>query len=354
MSDIYARCGASNQSIVSGARCRLVMVTQSASYTAIDVTQNDKQTSLLGIANTSVYPDCFWKPKSPFIRAVYDDYGMTELVLETPIDRAQVISLFVDLYQANVVTQKGENQFHDLAFDFVQFVRDKAPALEALFAPMSFASAPVIPASDVLDAELRECWQHLSDMVRRHRVFTRGYNNHVRPLEMFIVHEQAYQSLCAAISKKSTYDGISYQLVPYLHHAIAAAHEEADKRDLVEEGDDEAQKERLHQVAFSETLRGRIERLDVSHCFANSTARRVFHWACSSLYKKEMSTDDFVTKIAPWMQDRLAICAMEMYELKFAPMTYVGEDIENSVGKAYATFVADVSQAITAELSLAR
>lgn len=349
MSAINARCGASHQSIAENDPCRVMLISQSASYGLLEVAAGGKSSAMFGIASTTVYPNCFWKPESPFLRAVYDDYGMSRLVLETWFDRAQAATLFGDLYQADVATGAGENRFHDLAFDFVKFVKEHAPALAELFAALTFASPPVVPKDDELDAELQHCWTYLNNMVRRHRAFTRVSGAKIRPMETFIVHERAYQALCDTTSAKSNYEGVSFELNAFLRHGIEKARQYADRGELCEEGDDAQRREQLHWVAFQETLRGWVQSLDIDGCFNNHTARYCFDRACRKLYRHELGEDDFIIRVALWMKDRLAICALEIFEIKLGPMTYVGGDFKNVVGSSYAKFVTGVSEQVTAD-----
>jgi hypothetical protein len=348
MSAINARCGATQQSIAEGDRCRIVFLTQAADYKPIELDVDGKPESVTGIANTTVYPNCFWKPESAFIRAVYDDYGMTKLVLETPLDRLQVLQLLLDFFRSTVRTRAGENRFHDHAFDFGGFVRANALGLAAAFEPLQWLSPVPMPKGDEFDGEMQKCWDYLCDMTRRHRVFDHGFNRFVRPVEMFIVHERAYQALAEAADGVKDWNGNSMELRAVLKRGIAEGRQAVQEFLDSPEGQD-PEKASFPSYIFTERLRSRVQRLDIDNCFSNSGARRVFDLSTCKLYSGELTEEDFVEKAFLWMRDRSVICAMEMHEIKFTPMTYVGADFKNAVGQGYAKLVSRVSEEVTAD-----
>lgn len=351
MSAINARCGVSLQSIAKGDVCRVVLISQASSYQPMTLEDGDKTHSVLGIANTTVYPNCFWRPDSGFFKVVYDDYGMSELVLETHIDRSQVATYFADLWSSALRTQKGENPYHDLAFDFPAFVEEHAPGLYALFKPRQWLSPPVVLTDKSLDAQLQTCWTHLCNMVRRHRVFVRGYNRHVRPLAMFVAHEHAYQGLVEYMQAQKDWDGNSYELNAYLERAIAKAH--AKRKEWLEEsrqkGEDEKKAAGNAEYAFLDTLRSARNAYDVDSIASNDLTRYVFDHLVEDLRDGRLSEQEFIRKGASLMHERAAICAMNAFDITFQPMTYVGADFKNTVGQAYTRFIAAISEKVTAD-----
>lgn len=348
MSAINARCGATQQSIAEGDRCRIVFITQSASHTPLELEVDNKVETAIGIANTTVYPNCFWKPRSAFIRAVYDDYAMSKLVLETPLDRLQVLQLMLDLFRSTVRTRAGENRFHDHPFDFAGFVRSQAPGLAASFEPLEWYSLAPVPGDDALDGEMQKCWDYLCDLTRRHRVFDHGACRFVRPVEMFIVHERAYQALAQATDGAKDWHGNSWELRAVLKRGIAEARQAVDEFMASPESQD-PENAGMPAHIFSERLRSTVQRMDIENCFANTGARRVFDLATAKLFSGELREEAFVEKAFVWMRDRSAICAMERYEIKFAPVTYVGADFKNAIGRDYAELVSRVSREVSAD-----
>lgn len=353
MSAINARCGASQQSIAAGDRCRVLFITQSSSFEPIALRDGETTLELPGIANTSVYLNCYWRPSSPFIRAVYDDYGMSRLVLESPLDRARVTTLFADHYQSAVQTLAGKNQYHDLAFNFKEFVEQNAPQLNGILAPRTWLSPPLSPAGDSLDAELQLCWSFLCDMVRRHRVFVRGYCNQIRPLEMYMVHERAYAGLLAHREQLKDWDGNSLEMRAYILRAIKEARQAEADCDMAEEPSEETEvptkKRNLRTMVFTSTLSDALNRCNPDGCSKDSLAHRKRMNFAYDLFDGNISDDEFVEKTIPFMEDLAAFSSLEYFQVRLSPITYVGADFKNSVGSAYAQFVGEVSEQVTQE-----
>lgn len=347
MSAINARCGASLQSIAEGDACRVMLITQSSSFNPIELDIDGKAQAVWGIANSPVLLNCQWRPQTAFLRAVYDDYGMSRLVLQTRLDRMQVTEVFAALYRAGIRTLAGQNPYHDLAFDFAEFVRTNAPGLAAVFAPLQwFQQAPPANGGE-RDAELQACWTLVCDLVRRHRVFQRGYCNQVRPLQMFVVHERAYQALAADMDARVDWDGNSLELRALLERAVAQAREAADaeRQAANSEGRDDS----LSGVVFGETLRALAERLDSGISAFTSVGRRALDAGANKLYKGEMSDGAFIDTAFELMRDLSVLAAMGRLHMRLMPMTYVGADFDNAAGLAYSQFVDKVSREVADE-----
>ncbi len=340
MSAINARCGASQQSIAEGDPCRFVFISQSNGYAPIEVEAGDQTLSITSIASTTVYPNCFWRPESAFIRAVYDDYGLSKLVLETPLDRAQVVDFFGSLLNKNVKTKSGKNPFHDHPVDFQAHVANHAPHLHAMLAPREVDAPDREFDKTALDAELQACWHYLCELARRHRVFTYGPGRVVRPLEVYVMHERAYQGLVDHMATLKDWNDVSFEMGAYLRDAVdkgRAAADEARKTDIRPE------------MAFVHTVRDRVNAYDIASCFRSPTVRSAFDRDLHKVWADELTGDALATRYAKHMLDRCAIVCMEHFELKFSPMTYVGADFSNSLGTAYTKFITQVSEQVSAD-----
>lgn len=353
MSALNARCGASQQSIAEGDRCRVLFITQSSSFNPVTLSDGDKTLELSGIANTSVYLNCYWRPDSPFLRAVYDDYGLSRLVLESALARAQAATLFADLYRSTVHTTMGKNQCHDVAFNFKEFVEQNAPQLNPIFAPRKWMSPPIQAAEASLDGELQLCWSFLCDMVRRHRVFVRGYCNQIRPLELFMVHERAYAGLIDHWEQKKDWDGNSLELRAYLLRAIQEARTAAaDPKFEDEPVEDVKQGERVRNIrtmAFTDRLNDALRRCDPDGCSDDALARHLRTRYAYDLFDGIISDADYVEKSLPLMKDLAAFSALESFQVRLSPLSYVGSDFKNSVGSAYTKFMGAISKQVTPE-----
>lgn len=353
MSAINARCGASQQSIAKGDHCRVLFISQSSSFEPIPLREGETALELPGIANTTVYLNCYWRPDSPFIRAVYDDYGMSRLVLETPLDRAQAAMLFANRYQSEVHTLAGKNPYHDLAFNFKEFVAQNAPQLNGILAPRTWLSPPLSPAGESLDTELQLCWSFLCDMVRRHRVFVRGYCNQIRPLSMFMVHERAYTGLIAHWEKLKDGEGNSLELRAYILRAIKEARQaEAEAEcDIAEEPAEEVvlptRKRNLRTMTFTSTLSDALSRCNPDGCSKDSLAHQKRMNFAYDLFDGIITDDEFIEKTLPFMADPAAFSSLEYFQVRLSPITYVGADFRNHVGSAYAKFVNATSKQVT-------
>jgi hypothetical protein len=349
MSAINARCGASQQSIASGDACRIVFISQASSYKPMTLVAGGTTVPALGIASSGVYPNCFWRPESAFIKAVYTDYGLTELVLETTLERSQVAMHFANLYRAALRTQPGENRFHDLAFDFQAFVETHVPRLCERFEPQKWLLPTVVIDDNSFDEGLQACWAYLCDMVRRYRVFVHGYCQYVRPLAAFILHEHAYQGLVEYMYAQEDWDGKSYEMTAYLARAVEQAYAELDRvaRMPPEPDADESRVALRKSMAFIESIRTARNAYDVDNIASDSIARHMFDNLVHDLHDQRLSTEEFVRQGAVLMQERAAICAMNAFEIPFQPMTYVGADFTNAVGSACCRFISTVNERVT-------
>jgi hypothetical protein len=172
----------------------VLLIHQGAAYKPLVATHHDNDHTLFGISDCAVFHNGYWKSFSPFLRAVYDDYGMSKLVLESNVERTQAASLFSEMYFQTPKTQKGENPYHEREVNLQAFIQEHAPGL---FAKMPvdkrWASPMVVVKDDALDAELQACWTFLCARIREERLThwdaSRGAP---RPVSLFMVHERAY------------------------------------------------------------------------------------------------------------------------------------------------------------------
>lgn len=348
MSAIHARCAASQQSIARGDACRIVFIAQAASYRPIQVEHGSERASVTGISNTSVYPDCFWQPVSAFIRAVYDDFGTSRLVLDTPLARAQVVALFDTLFRKSVLTLEGENRCHERRFDFPDFVRANAPGLTTVLEPLDWSSPPVHLQGAELDDELQTCWAYLCDHVRRHRVFTARAGAPSRPLATHIVHERAYQALVEDLSTRRDWDGESLELAAFVRRALAAGRRHSEEV-AAEAGDEAEFVEGVRKMAFTDGVRDYLSRLNAGDCRTDAVARRLLDRALCAVTRGQVSEEAFVEQAVVWLADRAVVASMERHKLTFTPMTYVAADFSNNTGRAYAAFVTKVCEQVCAD-----
>ena len=347
MAAINARCFITQQTIAEGDPCRLIAIGEQATYSALDLQEEGRSWELFGIAHTSVDPNCLWAPMSGFLPAVYDDYGMTQLKLDTPQVRATVLDFLDELYRSALRTGAGKNPCHDLAFDFPAFTEKHASGIHALLHGRTWRSRALPELGTELDNDIQACWSHLSDRVRRHRVFINRNVGAPRPLELAIVHEQAYQAVRSFVDAQTDWDNNSWAPADALRRTLP------DVRQWVDEYSQESTRPAtpaLKAFYFAERLNGLLERYNRGSSLPLTVPRRALRQLADALYQDNPLDDEaFIAQAVELMQDIAVVFGMAWLQVTFAPMTFNGSDDTNRVGRAYADLVSSVSKKVSAE-----
>lgn len=342
-----ARCILSRQTIAKGEACHVMLVVQSSTFQPCEVTFNGNSLQLYGGANCDAHPNSAWRAFTPFLRAVYDDYGLSELVLESTLERLRAINVFDDIFTSCAVTAQGSNDCHDHAMDFRAFVEKNAPGLFQQFNGRSPYAGPLTDVNGVSDAELQQCWAYVSDLTRRHRVFTFHGVSQPRPMELCFVHETAYQAMVEHTASQKDDDGQpalpEVFLANSLRERLAAARAEFQESTARGEPPEEARRDALGALFAS----GEMGRYSRNFRIPSPVLRRGFTMLAVGVYDGKHSEEEYVARLAPWMTDAMVGRAMQYFDLKLEPVAYILGDSSNSVATEYAALVSSMSSKIT-------
>lgn len=351
MSDIYARCGASGQVIAQSDPCRVLLIHQGAYYKPLVATRHDNDYELFGISDCPVYYNGYWKSFSPFLRAVYDDYGTSTLVLDNNFERTQAASLFSEMYFDTPKTQKGENPYHEREVNLQAFIEEHAPGLFAKI-PVgnTWGSKVVVLKDDTLDAELQACWTFLCMRIREQRLThwdsSRGAP---RPVSLFMVHELAYQKLVANTCQLKDLHGEPYSPAEVTVRALRKARDagQAMQGQAEQEGHQDAKV--IGRMAFQSELRDQYARLAVNSTYLGAAHRVIMDQAAEMVLEDRISEEQYAKAVKQPLTDLAAILSLEALDIRLRPVEYAGEDRNNRGGRAFARFVAEVEEEVSGQ-----
>lgn len=363
MGSFNTTCFASGQTIASHDKARVMAVIQQSTFRAVEMALGDRQETHFGIANSTCYPNCFWNPVTPFLPAVYDDYGTFKLTLDTPQQRQQVLSFYLFLLRRGAKVQAGENKSHDIAVDLAEFIKQEAPALiPVLDAGRRFLDE-VNGDAFGLEQEIQEVWEFLTSAVHESRLFAVNYNQVLRPVTFAVMHEAAYRRLVATVEATTTWQKESNALEPFVRRAVASSLEacervnekKADAEALSKLSTEDAKKvleerRRMGEFFLAENLSGQLQRAGGSEGaqFSRIQLSDIVREHAGQLLAGDVS-QAFLDAVRPYMEDLYAYGALEYLNLRISPMVYAGQDYSNGIGKAYARFVQGVCDEVTAE-----
>ena len=121
------------------------------------MTLNHMEFLEFGAFSANAYPDAFWEPLSVFLKATYDDSSSVQLEFN-PVARLALLEFFQNVFERSPEVKKGENATHESQFDFVSFVKAKAPAVLA-FITHDYSATQGGQA--LADGELTACWDYV-------------------------------------------------------------------------------------------------------------------------------------------------------------------------------------------------
>lgn len=343
-----ARCAISKQSIAEGESCRVILISQAATFNPCHVSIHDKEHQLYGCANTDVGPTSNWTSFSPFLRAVYDDFGMSQLILETKIDRVKALNVFASLIYTGAKTAAGENGCHDYAFDFRAFVEQHAPSVTKLIPADTLWQRPVYTDEGVSVEEMQLCWTYASDLIRRHRVFVFKHLSQPRPLEACFVHEAAYQAMYQHTCSQVDWDKNSLAPAAYAKRSVLARVARA-KDAYVEEMAGGKSTEEARSYALAVLSESSISDYRHNVDFSDPVLRHAYSRLAVQVYDEKLSVEAYVEVLAPLLSDIAVGRAMQAFDLKLEPVTYVRGDDENRVSHAYAKLVLQIAEVVSTQ-----
>lgn len=350
MGSFNTSCAVTHQTIAPYDKCRVMVIMQSASYHPAKLSYDGKEQEAYGIANSSCNADCFWVPVTGFLPAKYDDYGRFELLLE-PVARFRLTYFFLDLLKTSPTVEVGENASHDLDFDLDAFMQQNAPKLYALGQSGSSLNGPsrgsklALSEMAEVDAELTACWGYMAERMHKHRLFRRDYGGRMRPLQIAVLHEEAYRALVTHMAASKDWDGQSREQSVYLQRALATAVSETDR--FIREYGDSENNVLSRTWRMSDVLREAMRRAcGGTHASLNAESALQQCWI-GQIIAGTLSEADFIDKMTSLLNDSYALACMSDWSLPLSPMVYAGQDYDNEVGRAYAALTAAVSRKVT-------
>jgi hypothetical protein len=348
MGSFNTTCFASNQTIAPNELCRVMVISQNATYSPVALTQDDKDFELYGVSSSTCYANAFWEPVTSFLPAKYDDYGRVELLLGEHAmanrTRAQMLHLFHALLSSCPKTKKGENSCHDLDFNFGEFLEGQAPTVRQLLAENQLAKV-LKDVPEGLDGELLACWEYMADRMHEHRLFFRKAGRVVRPMQLAILHEHAYQSLVAEAATYKTWDGQSKEQTAVLARMLASARKRSEGSLDLDIAPDRVPIYKAFRMA--EVLREALSDAGGDVRYYSSHENSILNSLGAGLVLGRHTDEEAMGILRPLLDDRYALAALSGLNLHLAPMSYAGQDYSNEEGQRYARFVADVSHKVT-------
>jgi hypothetical protein len=337
MGSFNIQCCVSNQVISEGNPCYTVPILQSRTYSAAEVLVKDQKLSLYGVANSMCSPDSLWSPVAPFIEGKYADYGNVDPI-DTPANRRAMLEFYLMLLRSAPVVTEGENHCHDVPFNMTAFVKEKAPKLvETLSDKKRFDT---ILVEDLDFKELTDIWEYVGNVAGENRLFCGDYSGVIRPVQFAVVHKITAERMKRYVEDYITDKAHTLELKQYIQNEVAEF--EAETIALFEKDPDY----RTH--AIRQHLRDSLKLHMSSEAHGLLFA---FHSETSDLIDgymdKTLPISDLADKLAPLMTGVYVMKAMTWLNLKFSPISYVGQDYDNSGGKSYAELIADISKEVS-------
>lgn len=342
-------CGASSQVITEGSACRLVVLIQAAGYSPLAVVNGEgasldvSQVSMTDTASTS-----YWRPVSLFMEATYGEEDGQFYLAETEATVWSLLGLLRSL-QYPQATPRGDGR-SDYPFDLKSFLAAHCPAfslaLERRSTPLDISS---------LKREIEVLWRYFNDALPRNRAFVWCHiSRQVRQLGMFVVHEKAFEGLVDFTKGVVDYGQFSFEPSALVQRARAHAAEAIKKQKIVLPISDSsygALAEFFHGAVagfFAEqaifdgiTYAARLDSLQL--CTVRELVSEV---PVRSILRDDVSDDERLALVWPWLQSVYAIVAMDRMNLTFAPQRSSVSDYGVAPGQAFASFVSKVSAAV--------
>lgn len=330
-------------------------IIQNAGYRPVDVISEGQSHTLFGVANSVNYPHRFWKPFGCLISGTYADYGRVCLA-DTEMNRLRILHWLCTLFAQNVIVKQGENESHDIDFDFRAKAREATSRLRSIFESYSaegmsaYVRMPRMPESSLTGVEVFEemaaLWAYAWERIQEHRLF--GYNpvGELRPVQVAIMHRAAYDGLIAMTEEETGWSGRSLERRAFLESAVKKALEV--KAAYLAEGTQTG--DMMARSAVHSTVR---EELDEAGRHPGIFYYPEIHELDSAMWDqvKTGAFDDktLVGRLYPALDMRYLLGGLEKLNQHLSPMVYAGQDYSNEVGQDYAQFVTRICATVTAQ-----
>ena len=325
MGSFNTTCFASQQTISSGNDCYVIAIKQESGFNPVEcLDRQGNKVMATSVTGSTCYPCAFWNPIGQFIKATYNDYG--QVIIEDTIEnKNKVQDMFRELSRICYTTIKGENPYHDPAFDIATLKDNGKP--------------------------LQENWDYMWDAaVTEFRLFVQGYqDNAPRQFTFAIISQQAYDYLIGLVDDMKRYDKKSNHrrakiadFITEMQQDIADANELATIETAITN-------KKSRYSAFA--IRHHLERLLDEGSMEGM--RSIHHPDLDKFVDELLTTKTFSTEttneIMKRMEQGRVFGGLNFLNIKITPMVYSSQDYSNEIGRAYFKFVRDVSSQISAQ-----
>jgi len=328
-------CFASRQTIGPGDRCVVVPIQQASTYQPATGRHLENAFSIHGACHSTCYPSRFWEPVAPSLTAVYDDDDAKFILDQTPSNITRLRRFLRECLRRTPVVSQGENPHHEVPYDLPGFMR--AAAAE-LFLHLTDNTAAPMP-QELLFEQMVTCWDYVFEVARKQRLFWQGYMHVLRPLQLAVMHQTAYDALVQLCEDSPARDGSSRKMADRLDHVLQAA---APGLEALRTRDPSDPKRMAGLFVLSNHTLDELNRVG-----SGNQARVEGGEAWYDLFDRyacgTAGAEDLFAAVHAGLRDRYALAGLEILNLHFEPLVYAGQDYGNEVGRAYARFVASVS-----------
>jgi hypothetical protein len=335
MGSFNIKCFASNQVIAEREKCRVAVIIQKASFHPMTAELHGKKTTQFGVSNRCGATDAWWSPVTAFMTGHYADYSKVELA-DTPENQTILTEFYNSLYRTGATVVDDEKQ--TTVFDFPDLVQKHAPKLHAKLSVQTSFYDRIRP--EELDMEeAMVLWDVLQDAIIQGQAYKADSLQVVRPVRLAALHEASFQQLVKTVEATSSYCGQSFARESYFGNAFANL-----AIDLA------AVEDEMKQFVRKDHFRG-VLRFDADSLVMHPTTwafRDTFDDALDAVVEGKQPVSHFLAACAYPLDSLYATFSLEQLNIQFSPITYAGQDYDNTVGRQYADFVAEVAATVCA------
>lgn len=333
MGSFNTTCFASRQTIAPGDPCIVIPLVQQASFKKVDMTFQDKRLSEHGYANSICHPVRFWTPVAGCLHATYDDCCEFNL-LATARNTYNLHQLIRAAIQRIPTIHEGANAYHEAKFDLRTFMSQHAPDLLVhLYSETKELSKPE------LAEQAQKCWGYIAESVLSQRLFWGTDVFTLRPFSFGVVHQAAYDELIRLTEKNARVQSESHAMYAAFERALAFANESHAK--AMNEGNC------AHQLVAVSSAGERFKQafqvgLMPGMGFSESPA--LLQMGLSKYFRGELTKDRLFEVLRPTFEWLYFCEGLSSLNLHFEPLTYAGQNYDNSIGCMYYKFIREVNK----------
>lgn len=300
MGSFNTTCFASYQTIASGDKCYIIPIVASLGYNPVEISLGDKKYSKFGVTESTCYASAFWKPIGRPIAAAYDDYG--QVIIDPAQDNLLILSNFLEenkkkFYKA----EQGKNEYHEQAFD-----------------PEKLDPVDPIKSLDYM-------WRTLQSF----RIFFNHYHGEPVQFSFAIIAKDSADYLVKYVEKAKNWENQSLKI------GSVATRFKNNCNDILKDIDS---LKRSGVLMIERELNNYLDRGESY----NVVIHEKWDIINNILENKTVGTND-LKSFKQFLREKYIFNGLDCFNIKIQPMFYASQDYDNSVGKAYAKFVSEVS-----------